>query len=298
MNPPLVVITGPTASGKSELAVRLARRFGGEIVSADSRQVYRGLDIGTGKITPRGMRGVRHHCLDIASPKRAMSVAAFQKHANRAIARIRRCGHIPFLVGGTGFWIDAVAYGISFPAAPPNPRMRKRLSRKSAQELLRMLRRLDPRRAKTIEQKNPRRLIRAIEIARALGGVPELKQSHPYEVLWIGVQRTPEEERRRIRKRLRARFTAGMVQEARLLRKRGLAWKRFYELGLEYRFLADYLRGEITRRECRIQLEREINDYARRQMVWWKKRRELLWVSSERAAAAALGRWLRQNRLQ
>src|SRR3989338_3467308 len=160
MKPPLVIVTGPTASGKSDLAVRLAQRFGGEIVSADSRQVYRFLDIGTGKISRRGMRGVRHHCLDIANLKRVMSVAEFQKHAERAIAGIQGRGHLPFLVGGTGFWIDAVAYGITLPDVPPNPGLRRWLGKKSAPELLRLLRQLDPIRAKTIEPENPRRLIR------------------------------------------------------------------------------------------------------------------------------------------
>lgn len=297
MKSPLIVITGPNASGKSELAVRLAKRFGGEIVSADSRQVYRGLDIGTGKITRRAMRGIRHHCLDIASPRRPMSVAEFQKHARRAIADILRRSHIPFLVGGTGFWIDAVTHGLALPAVPPSQKLRRRLGKKSAHKLLRMLRRLDPRRARTIEQKNPRRLIRAIEIARTLGRVPRLERSHPYETLWLGVWRTPEEMRQRIRKRLRARFAAGMVGEARRLRERGLSWERFDELGLEYRFLAKYLRENITRRECAARIERANDDYARRQMVWWKKRNELTWVRNEREAAAAIRRWLRWNRL-
>ena len=297
MKPPLVIITGPNASGKSELAVRLARRFDGEIVSADSRQVYRGLDIGTGKITRRGMSGIPHHCLDIASPRRTVSVAEFQQRAERTIADILRRGRIPFLVGGTGFWVDAVAQGMTLPDVPPNPKLRKRLSRKSARNLLAILRRLDPRRPKTIEQKNPRRLIRAIEIAKALGRVPRLTRSYPYNILWIGVQRTPEEVRGRIRKRLAARFAAGMVGEARRLRERGLSWKRFHELGLEYRFLADYLRGRITRRECAARIERANNDYARRQMVWWKQRNELTWVRNEREAAAAIRQWLRQHRL-
>lgn len=296
MKPPLIVITGPNASGKSELAVHLAKRFGGEIVSADSRQVYRWLDIGTGKITRRAMRGIRHHCLDIANPRRAMSVAEFQKHAQRAIARILSRGNIPFLVGGTGFWIDAVAHGLAFPAVPPNPALRKLLSRKKSAELLRMLRRLDPRRARTIERGNPRRLIRAIEIAKTIGRVPPIERSHPYEILWLGVRHTPEVMRQRIRKRLRARFSDGMIAEARRLRERGLPWKRFYELGLEYRFLADFLRGKVTRRECETELERKINDYARRQMVWWKKRPELRWVKSEREATRAVEQWLRQNR--
>ena len=167
--PPLVVIVGPTAAGKSALAVRLARTFGGEVVSADSRQVYRGLDVGTGKISKRAMRGVPHHLLNVAGPKRPFDVVRFQRLAERAIRDVARRGRLPFLVGGTGLWVDAVAFGIGFPAAPPNRTLRRRLATKRARDLLAALRRLDPERAKTIEPQNPRRIIRAIEIARAIG---------------------------------------------------------------------------------------------------------------------------------
>src|SRR3989344_2641304 len=174
----LIAILGPTASGKSELAVKLARNFKGEIVSADSRQIYKGLDVGTGKVDGRwrmadGKRqvfvykGVPHYLIDFANPKKQFSVDDFRRKVNEAIADIVRRGKIPFLVGGTGFYIDAVARGIQYPNVPPNPKLRKHLAKKSATELFDILKKLEPARAKTIERQNPRRMIRAIEIARA-----------------------------------------------------------------------------------------------------------------------------------
>ncbi|MEK7208495.1 MAG: tRNA (adenosine(37)-N6)-dimethylallyltransferase MiaA [Patescibacteria group bacterium] len=181
----ILVIVGPTAVGKSALAVWLARmsfpngnsrgrarRFTGEIVSADSRQVYRGLDVGTGKLTKREMQKVFHHLLDVASPRRQFSVALYVRKARRAIEGIARRGKLPIVAGGTGLYIDALLGSVSIPEAPPKPALRKRLAKKSATELFAMLRKLDPRRAKTIDRHNTRRLIRAIEIARVLGNVP------------------------------------------------------------------------------------------------------------------------------
>lgn len=311
----LIIIVGPNASGKSALAVRLAKKFNGEIISADSRQVYQGLDIGTGKVphdfpnypqmTSNDSRmrirkkfgrrigdgferymhkGIPHHCIDFASPKKTFTVAEYKKCAEEAIRDIASRKKLPILVGGTGFWIDAVAYDIDFPAVPPNPKLRKRLEKKSPAELLKILRKLDPERARTVEQKNPRRLIRAIEIAKALGKVPKIKKRSKYQTCWIGVSVSRDKLRNRIHRRLLRRMKAGMIEEAKKLRRQGLAWKRFYELGLEYKFLADYLRGKIAKREMITKLERAINEYARRQMTWFKKNRDIRWVRTANEA--------------
>lgn len=274
----LIVIVGPNASGKSALAVTLAKKLNAEVISADSRQVYRGLDIGTGKITKRERSNVPHHLLDIADPKKQISVAEFKTRADRAAAAIYMRGKIPILVGGTGFWVDAVALGKQFPAVPPNEHLRRRLEKKSAVQLLHMLRKLDPRRAQNIEKKNQRRLIRAIEVARALGRVPRLIEKPIYDTLWLGLTFPPAILRKRIRARLERRLRAGMIQEALELRSRDLSWKRFYELGLEYRFLADYLRGNISREELSTKLEKAIFDYARRQLGWFRKNRRIRWI--------------------
>ncbi len=178
----LIVILGPTASGKSDLVVKLAKKFGGEIISADSRQVYKGLNIGSGKITKKEMQGVPHYLLDVANPKRRFTVAQYQKLAFKKIKEIQRRGNIPFLVGGTGFYIQSIVDRIVIPEVKPNWKLRKNLAQKTTDELFLMLKKLDSDRAKNIDAKNPRRLIRAIEIALSLrdptppnhgrGGVP------------------------------------------------------------------------------------------------------------------------------
>src|SRR3989344_4057410 len=167
MSSKIVVVVGPNASGKSEFAVRLAKKINGEIISADSRQVYKGLDIGSGKITKKEMGGVPHHCLSVANPKKIFTALNFKKCAQKAIAAIYHSGKTPIIVGGTGFYIDAALGRIKLGGVPPNLKLRKKLANKSPAELLKMLKKLDPARAKTIEQKNPRRLIRAIEILKA-----------------------------------------------------------------------------------------------------------------------------------
>ncbi len=274
----LIVIVGPTASGKSGLAVRMAQEFNGEIISADSRQVYRGLDIGTGKITRNEMGGVPHHLLDITSWHSTLSAAQFVGRARRAIGEIAGHGKIPIVAGGTGFWIDALVFDLNLPAVTPNPRLRRALEKKSPARLLAILKKLDPRRAIEIEHENPRRLIRAIEIAQALGRVPRLRKKNPYDTLWIGIALPQEQLREKIKKRLDARLRSGLIQEAQRLHRSRMSWKRFHELGLEYRALALFLRGKTTKVEMRRTLERDIVRYAARQMRWWRRNHEIHWI--------------------
>lgn len=288
----LIVIVGPTASGKSALAVLLARKFGGEIISADSRQIYKELDIGTGKV-PGSWRGgsflykkIPHHCIDFVSPRRQYSAAQFQQCAQNAITDMRARGKLPIITGGTAFWIDAVVYGMELPDVPPDARERARLEKKSSTQLLAILTKLDPRRAAGIEKKNPRRLIRAIEIARALGRVPKLKKRAQYDTLWIGIAPPRETLEKKIRIRLASRIRTGMIQEGRGLRQKGMAWKRFYELGLEYGFLADLLRGKTTKKEMASGLQRAILKYAKRQMTWWRRNKEIRWIARPDTRAA------------
>lgn len=277
--PHLIVIVGPTASGKSALAVRLAKKFSGEIVSADSRQIYRGLDIGTGKISRREMMGVPHHLLGVADPARQFNIVEFKQLAEKAIHEISARGKIPILTGGTMFWIDAVAYGLKLPAVPPDRALRKRLAVKNPSQLFAILSRLDPKRAKTIERENPRRLIRAIEIARALGHTPKVKKQMPYRLLWLGIYLPPQALKQRIQKRLVKRLRQGMISEARRLHSSGLSWKRLYELGLEYRFLADCLRQKTTRKDMITKLESAIWRYGIRQASWWRRNKDIQWVT-------------------
>ncbi len=280
-----MVIVGPTASGKSELAVRIAKKFKGEVISADSRQIYRNLDIGTGKVPGRRIigsrtsyKGVPHHCIDFVSPKRTYTVAEYKKCAQKAISDIASRGKVPMLVGGTGFWIDAVVYDLDLPAVPPNPKLRKKLEKRNVTELLKMFQKLDPERAKTIEQKNPRRLIRAIEIAKTLGRAPKVKKRSPYTALWIGLTSPSETRSRKIRNRVEKMVKSGLVAETKKLLQDRVPQKRIREFGFEYRAALDYLQNGIDKERLRQRIVRDSIQYARRQMVWFKHNKEIHWV--------------------
>jgi len=274
----LIVIVGPTASGKSDLGVAIARRFGGEVISADSRQVYQGLDIGSGKITKREMHRVPHHLLDVASPKRTFTVAQYQKLATKATEQIWRRGKVAILVGGTGFYIQAVVDGLILPVVPPNQELRKKLNTKTPAELFKLLKKLDPKRAGEIDRHNPRRLIRAIEIAQALGRVPDL-QVKPLgaKILMIGLNPNLADLKKKINVRLAKRLKQGMLAEVKKLRASGLSWRKLEDFGLEYRYLAQYLQGKISRPEMAERLEREIYHYAKRQLTWFKRDKRIIW---------------------
>lgn len=276
--PKIVAIVGPTASGKSDLAVVLALKFAGEVISADSRQVYRGMDIGTGKITETEMQGVPHHLLDVADPMSVLSVGQYKLLADRSIQEITARGHLPILCGGTGFYIQAVTEGLVLPEVPPNPQLRKELSSESTVALYAMLQRLDPERADRIDHKNPHRLIRAIEIAKTLGKVPPLMATTPYETIYIGITLDDTLLKERIHRRLIDRVNGGMIEEMERLHQEGVSWDRMEELGLEYRYGARYLNGKIDKETMLRELELEIIHYAKRQYTWFRKNTQIHWV--------------------
>ncbi|MDO8603805.1 MAG: tRNA (adenosine(37)-N6)-dimethylallyltransferase MiaA [bacterium] len=277
-HPQVIAVVGPTASGKSALAVEIARLVGGEVVSADSRQIYVGLDIGTGKVTKKEMGGVPHHLLDVANPKRKMSVVQYEKLASRTIQDILKRGKVPIICGGTGLYVDALLTTATFPEVPPNSRLRALLEKLSTETLFKKLSKLDPARAKTIDAKNPRRLIRAIEIALALGSVPpQTTPIEQYDTLWIGLALPQDELNARITARLHSRMRRGMVAEARRLHAQGLSYKRMDSLGLEYRFLAEFLQNKISKEELLDLLDIAIRQYAKRQIVWFKKSEKIRW---------------------
>jgi tRNA dimethylallyltransferase len=285
LNKKLIVILGPTASGKTELAIKLAKKFNGEIVNADSRQVYKGMDIGTAKPTKKEMRGVPHHLLDVASPKRKFTVAQYRKLALKAIERIQKKGKIPFLVGGTWFYIRAVVDGLVIPKVPPDWKLRKKLEKKSPQELYEILKKLDPERAKTIENENKRRLIRAIEICKKIGKVPPLKFNPlPYPVLMIGIKRAKNELMERIRKRFFEWLKRGLILEVIKLQKIGVSFKRIEEFGMHYREIAKYLRGKISEKEMIENSIKENQNYAKKQLNWFKKDKRVKWINNYREA--------------
>lgn len=284
--PKIIAVVGPTSSGKTSVAVEIARNVGGEIISTDSRQIYKGLNIGTGKVTKREMRGVPHHLLDIASPKRTVSVAQYQKLATRAVRDILKRDKTPILCGGTGQYVDAILTEQLFPAVPPNATLRKKLAKLSAMELFEILKKMDSVRAANIDARNPRRLIRAIEIATSLGKVPTLApQKMPYDALVIGLNLPREELQGRVHARLIARLRNGMVAEARRLHREGLSWKRMEDFGLDYRYLARFLQGKITKQEMMHAIEHESWLYAKRQMVWLKRNKNIYWYRYDELSA-------------
>lgn len=276
---PLVAIVGPTASGKTALSIKLALKFDGEIISADSRQVYRGMDIGTGKATKAEQQQVPHHLLNVSSPKKEYNVAHFKRDTTKVIKQIHNQGKLPILVGGTGFWIQTIIDDLDLPTVKPNSALRKRLQKKTAAQLYTQLQRLDLRRANSIERHNPYRLIRAIEIIKATGKpVPRLKTGSPYDLLMLGITHPKPKLHRRIHTRLYARFRQGMIAEVRRLHQQGVSWKRMYAIGLEYRFISLHLQNKLSRDEMEEQLKRAIQQYAKRQMTWFKRDKRIHWV--------------------
>lgn len=267
----IIVVCGPTATGKSDYAVELAKKVHGEIISADSRQVYKGLDIGSGKITTKEMQRIPHHLLDVADPKDIFSVTQFQTLATKAIEEIIARGHTPIICGGTGLYIDAVVYRTTFPAVEPNDELRESLEEFSTEELAEKLEALDPRRYTEIDTKNKVRLIRAIEIATELGSVPEVTRTPQYDVEWHYLDFDDEILKKRIHDRLLKRMDMGMVEEVQRLHSEEISWERLESLGLEYRYLALYLQEKLSKEDMLTQLEFAIWHYAKRQRTWFKK---------------------------
>ena len=294
----LIVILGPTASGKSDLTIKLAKKFNGEIVSADSRQVYKGMDIGTGKVTKKEMKGIPHYLLDVVSPKRKFTVVQYRKLVLEVINKIFKKGKMPILCGGTGFYIQAVVDGIVIPEVRPDWRLRSDLEKRSAEELFNLLKKLDPERAKIIERKNRRRLIRALEIViKTKKPVPYPKKKPPrFGVLMIGIKKPPDELKKLIRERLLKRLKRGLVAEVKKLKKSSLSWKRLEEFGLEYRYIAQYLQGKLNFKEMIEKIQKESEHYAKRQMTWWKSDKRIFWVKNYKETEKLVKEFLRKKR--
>ncbi|OGI58080.1 tRNA (adenosine(37)-N6)-dimethylallyltransferase MiaA [Candidatus Nomurabacteria bacterium RIFCSPHIGHO2_02_FULL_37_45] len=273
----VIVILGQTATGKSGLAVKIALRLcsgpsakknGGEIISADSRQIYKGLDIGTGKISKKEMRGIPHYLLDVMNPKNQFTVVQYKKLAEEKIKEIMERNKIPIICGGTGFYIDAVTKGLIFPEVPPNLKLRKNLEKKSVLELLKILEKLDSLRAKNIDIKNKVRLVRAIEIVKVLSKVPKITAALPqYKFIKIGLYLPLDILKNKIEKRVKQMFKNGLINEIKKLKKAGISNKRLRELGFEY-FKPTY--GKVVQ---------ETINYSKRQMTWFKKDKNIKWFS-------------------
>lgn len=313
-HPKIIAVIGPTASGKSEYAVKLAKKWNGEIISADSRQVYQGLDVGTGKvlghwasfkIRGRGRnrteskvfvyKGIPHHCIDYISPKKQYTVTEFKRDAELAIADILQRGKTPIICGGTGLYVDAVLFNQVIPDVKPDFAYRKKLETKTREQLFTLLKKLDPKRAQTIDSHNPRRLIRALEIIHATGKpVPPLQAApnmtyithrsntsymsyKTYEPNTLQVEIHYLQPARavlykKIEKRLNEWLKKELLfKEIKKLRLRGVTWKRISEFGLEYKYASEYLRGKIDYPTMYAQSLKSIQQYAKRQETWFKK---------------------------
>ncbi|MBQ0078881.1 MAG: tRNA (adenosine(37)-N6)-dimethylallyltransferase MiaA [Eubacterium sp.] len=277
----LVVITGTNASGKSGLGIQLAKKYGAEIVSADSRQVFTGLDLGSGKVTPEEMDGVPHHLIDVAEPNDFYSLLDFQQQAYAAIDDIIARGKPAFLVGGTGLYVNAVVDGYDIRKENLDPKLREEILAKSIDELIDILREKNPAALENIDLKNKRRLERAVE--RTLTGNTEPRVNKPrYETLVIGVTWERETLYERIHERLDRRLEQGMIEEVENLKKNGATDKFLHSLGLEYRYINMYLNGEFDSFDAFYErLYRDIRHLAKEQMTWFRKRKDIHWIDME-----------------
>lgn len=277
--PPLICIVGTNASGKSGLAVRLAEHYSGEIVSADSRQVFRGLDLGSGKITPDEMHGIPHHLLDVAEPNEFFSMADFQRLAYQAIGGILERGNLPFLAGGTGLYVDSVAEGFLLSGHAPDLAYRAHLETYSTEELYVMLLKKMP--GTDVDPKNRNRAMRLLERIQSGDDLTPRKEKR-YDTLWLGVTWPRPVLCERIDERLKRRMAHGMEQEVRQLLENGATAEFLDGLGLEYRFLSRYILGQYPdQAEMLEDLARAIKRFAKRQMIWFRKNKEIQWLNME-----------------
>lgn len=274
----LVVIAGTNASGKSSLGIDLAEHYKSEIVSADSRQVFCGLNLGSGKVTAEEMKGVVHHLIDVAQPNDFFSLSQYQKLAYEAIDDILNRGKTPFLVGGSGLYVNAVVDGYSLNNAKPDLMLRKEIEAKTHDELIEIIKKNNPTALERLDLKNKRRLERAAEKA-----LSDDKNEHPskprYETLVIGVTWPREVLYERIRVRLSKRLEEGMIEEVVNLRKAGATDEFLYKLGLEYRYILMYLNGRFADYDDFYnKLFMEIRHLAKEQMTWFRKRKDMHWI--------------------
>ncbi len=277
MKKPLLVIVGPTAVGKTALAIQLAQEFAGEIVSADSRQIYRGLDIGADKSTLQQRAVAPHHLLDVVDPDEVLSLAQFQELAYGAIESIQARQRLPLLVGGTGQWLWAVVEGWGVPRVPPDARLRAELEAEAARvgraALHAQLAAVDPEAAQKIDPRNLRRVIRALEVYRQTGrpiSQHQRKQAPPYQILIIGLTRPRQELYRRIDQRIEQMMARGLLAEVERLVEAGYGWQQPAMSGLGYRQIGQFLRGEVTLAEAVALIKKETRRFVRQQYNWFR----------------------------
>ncbi|KPJ55012.1 hypothetical protein AMJ47_02830 [Parcubacteria bacterium DG_72] len=294
----LIVIVGPTASGKTDLSIKLAKRFQGEIVSADSRQVYKGMDIGTGKVTKKEMQGIPHYLLDIVPPGRErFTVAQYKNKAQKAIKDIQKRNKLAILVGGTGFYIQAVVDGIVIPKVKPDWKLRAKLKKQKAELLFKKLKKLDPRRAETIDKNNKRRLIRALEIVlKTKKPVPSLKkqpicQLADSDVLILGLKKDILKEL--IVKRIKKMFRSGLEKEVNNLVKK-YGWTQSFQT-IGYQEWKDFFERKIDKNEVEKLIVQNTLKFAKRQITWFKRDKRIKWIKDYKSAQKLTKNFLKKR---
>ncbi len=309
-NSNIICVIGPTSSGKSELAVKLAQKYNGEIISADSRQIYRGFNLSSGKVEGQWKdfptknlskqtnakkqifiyKNIPHYLIDEASPKTQYSIAKFQRLGTKIVKDILKRGKTPIICGGTMHWVDGLATGQTIPEVKPNPELRKQLEQLTLPELFERLKKLDPERANNIDSKNPRRLIRALEIIDSTGKpVPTVTNKHEWSVIWIGINPGNEQLEKNIYKRILSRIKDGMIEEISDLHRNGLSWKKLEEFGLEFKFVSLFLQNKLSKQEMPKQemieqLFAAHKKYVKRQLTWWKRNKQIRWFKDSKQA--------------
>lgn len=290
MKEPLVILTGPTAVGKTKLSIALAKAIGGEIISADSMQVYRHMDIGSAKIRPEEMQGVPHYLVDVLEPTEEFHVVRFQQMAKAAMKEIRSRGHIPILVGGTGFYIQAIVGDIDFTeneASPYRKELEALAEEKGASWLHGELQKADPKSAEAIHENNVKRVIRALEFYRMTGkkisehNEEQRERTSPYNFAYFVLNDDRAKLYARIEQRIDEMLTEGLVEEVSRLKEMGCRRGMVSMQGLGYKEILAYLDGECTLEEAVDILKRDTRHFAKRQITWFKREREVIWINKE-----------------
>lgn len=291
MKRPLIILTGPTAVGKTSLSIQLAKALNGEIISADSMQVYRHMDIGSAKVTPEEMDGIRHHLIDVLEPWEEFNVTRFQEMAKSAMEGIYARGHVPIVVGGTGFYIQALAYDIDFKENDGSTAIRRELEQlgeeKGSEYLHGLLKEIDPESAEMIHANNRKRVIRAIEYFRLTGqrisehNREEHKKPSPYQLFYYVLTCERQKLYERIEKRVDLMLEQGLTEEVRALKEMGCSRGMVSMQGLGYKEILDYLDGKCTLDEAVYILKRDTRHFAKRQITWFKRERDVRWLYLE-----------------
>lgn len=288
-NAPLIILTGPTAVGKTDLSIKLAQKINGEIISADSMQVYKGMDIGSAKIKPKEMQGIKHYLIDVLEPTEEFNVTVFQEMANNAIHEILRNGKIPIITGGTGFYIQSVLYQIDFKDNDDNHKIRQELenfAKENGSEALHLrLKEVDPDAANQIHHNNVKRVIRALEFYLLTGekisahNETEAKKESPFHFAYFVLNNDRETLYERINRRVDMMFDEGLIDEVKSLMNHGLKRNDIAMQGLGYKEIADYLNGECTLEEARYIIKRDTRHFAKRQITWFKREKDVIWLN-------------------